>query len=88
MAVMDIVGKEFFSPHPIPFLHNDEVIYEFLRKQPVTFAIVKESGYHDLKRIAETYQYALTVYDVIGGKYLVKLARGEEKLMASAGVSR
>jgi 4-amino-4-deoxy-L-arabinose transferase-like glycosyltransferase len=75
MAVMDIVGKDFFSPHPIPFFHNDEVVYEFLQKQPVTFAIVKKSGYYDLKRIADKYQYTFTAYDMVGGKYIVKLAR-------------
>ncbi|TBR14817.1 glycosyltransferase family 39 protein, partial [bacterium] len=35
VAVMDIPGKQFFSPHPVPFLDSDDKVRAFLSKQSV-----------------------------------------------------
>ena len=51
MAVIDINGKGFWSPHPIPFLNTDKMVMDFLDQRPITYAIVKEGNVRDLKRI-------------------------------------
>lgn len=73
-AVIDINGKGFFSPHPIPFLNSDEKVSNFLASQPVTFCIVKKSNVKDLERITEG-RYTITQLDEIGGKFLLKLEK-------------
>jgi len=75
MAVIDINGQGFWSPHPIPFLNTDQEVRDFLNQQPVTYAIVKEGNVEDLKRIIEGQRYRLQQIEVIGGKYLVKVEK-------------
>ena len=72
MAVIDINGKGFFSPHPIPFLNTDQKVLDLLSSQPVTYGIVKEGNVRDLQRITSG-KYKLTHLDNIGGKYIVKI---------------
>jgi len=73
MAVIDICGKKFFSPHPIPFLNNDEITLDFLARQPVTYGIVKKPGVVDLERICRKGGYELEVLEHRGGKYIVRI---------------
>lgn len=75
MAVMDINGKGFFSPHPIPFLNTDGKVLEFLAAQPVTYAILKDGNVHDLKRILQGHPYHLAELQGIGGKYIVRIEK-------------
>jgi hypothetical protein len=62
VAVMNINGHNYFSPHPIPILNTMEKVDEFLKTQPETFAIVKKSGYKYLS-------------DNFVGRYTVVLVR-------------
>ncbi len=80
VAVMDIAGGPFFSPHPIPFLDTDFKVQNFLRMQPVTFCIIKKSSVKDLERIAEKGQFIFTLLYHSHGQYIIKI---ESK--ASAG---
>ncbi len=75
MAVVDIIGKKFFSPHTIPFFVNDDQVLKFLKKQkqPVTFGIVKKATFHDLERAMRISRYTMTLLKEIGGKYLVRI---------------
>jgi len=73
MAVIDICGKKFFSPHPIPFLNNDEIALDYLAKQPTTYGIVKKPGVVDLERICQKGGYQLEVLEHRGGKYIVRV---------------
>jgi len=73
MAVIDICGKKFFSPHPIPFLNNDDIALDYLAKQPVTYGIVKKPGVVDLERICQKGGYRLDVLEHRGGKYIVRI---------------
>lgn len=75
MAVIDINGKGFFSPHPIPFLNTDEKVLELLGTQAVTYAIVKEGNVKDLKRIIQGHSYRLEELAGMGGKYILKIER-------------
>jgi hypothetical protein len=73
MAVIDINGKGFFSPHPIPFLNSDAKVLAFLRSQPFTFAILKEGDLKHLVSLAERDHFTLTPLGGDGGKELVKI---------------
>ncbi|MCA9406078.1 MAG: glycosyltransferase family 39 protein [Candidatus Omnitrophica bacterium] len=78
MAVIDINGKGFFSPHPIPFFDFDYKVYDFLESQPVTYAVVKEGDRLDLERIIRERPYTMEELDYIGGKYIIKLQRNDK----------
>ncbi len=73
MAVIDINGKGFYSPHPIPFLNTDQKVIDFLKSQPITYAIVKPDNVEDLKRISTMANYHIQEIDGIGGKYILKI---------------
>ncbi|MBI5149543.1 MAG: glycosyltransferase family 39 protein [Candidatus Omnitrophica bacterium] len=75
VAVIDINGEGFFSPHPIPFLNTDRKVLDFLATQPVTYAIVKEGNVRDLKRIVAGQPYRLQELQGIGGKFILRIAK-------------
>ncbi len=75
MAVIDINGEGFFSPHPVPFLNTDQKVLDFLKTQPITYAIVKEGNVRDLKRIVQGQPYRLEELRGVGGKYIVRIER-------------
>lgn len=52
IAVIDIGGSGFFSPHPIPYLDTKEEVREFLRSQRTTYCIVDRSSLGNLQQIA------------------------------------
>lgn len=74
VAVIDIPGKQFFSPHPIPFLDTKQKVRGFLMSQPVTFCILKKSLATDMERIAGP-AFKSEILKVIGDEYLVKIER-------------
>ncbi|OGX28198.1 MAG: hypothetical protein A3D10_00535 [Omnitrophica WOR_2 bacterium RIFCSPHIGHO2_02_FULL_48_11] len=74
VAVININGKGFFSPHPIPFLNTDEKVLSFLEQQPVTYGIVRKNDLGDLYRITAD-GYHLQELDDIGGKHLIKIEK-------------
>jgi 4-amino-4-deoxy-L-arabinose transferase-like glycosyltransferase len=78
MAVIDINGEGFYSPHPIPFLNTDQKVIDFLDSQPFTYAIVKEGNVQDLQRIAPKADYTIEEIDGIGGKHILKLQKQKE----------
>ncbi len=75
MAVIDINGDGFFSPHPIPFLNTDQKVLDFLNSQPVTYAIVKEGNVRDLRRIVNGQPYRLEELQGVGGKHIVRIEK-------------
>jgi len=74
MAVIDINGKGFWSPHPIPFLNTDRMVIDFLNQRPVTYAVVKEGNVEDLKRICAD-RYTIEELDGIGGKFILRITK-------------
>lgn len=74
IAVIDINGEGFFSPHPILFLNTDQKVSQFLETQPRTYCILKKSGVDDLIRIAQQ-NFHIEYFDHIGGKYILKATR-------------
>jgi len=75
MAVIDISGKGFFSPHPVLFLNTDQMVLDFLERQGVTYAIVKEGNVEDLKRILAGQPYRLEELEGMGGKYILRIEK-------------
>jgi len=54
VAVVNIHSSEgnFFSPHPIPYLYTKEELKEFLKKQPITYCVLKKSSVDEIKSLA------------------------------------
>ncbi|MFA5008700.1 MAG: glycosyltransferase family 39 protein [Candidatus Omnitrophota bacterium] len=74
VAVIDIPGKKFFSPHPILFLNTNEEARQFLLKQGVTYCIVKKSLVEGIKRICGP-DFKVTLLKVIGNEYIIEVRR-------------
>ncbi len=72
VAVINPYGRNFFSPHPIPFLDSDERIRDFLSKQPVTYAVLTRSLLADMKRQEQFFE--VRVLQHIGDQYIVKVS--------------
>ncbi len=75
MAVIDINGKGFWSPHPIPFLNKDSMVVDFLNERPVTWAVLKEGNVEDLHRILKNRPFRIEEIDGIGGKHILRIEK-------------
>ncbi len=73
VAVIDINGKGFFSPHPIPFLNTEQKLLDFLKGRKEIYAIVKEGNFEDLKRILKGRDYVIKELGGEGGKYILQI---------------
>ena len=74
IAVIDIAGEPFFSPHPVPYLDTDQKAADFLRKRPVTYCIVKKSAKEDIERIAGR-EFKYVVLNQIGNAYILRVEK-------------
>lgn len=72
VAVLDIPGKQFFSPHPIPFIDSDAKANDFFLTQKVTYCLLKKSALDDIQRLTSLKRTILTK---IGNEYIVKVER-------------
>jgi len=72
VAVIDMPGTPFFSPHPIPFLNTQGKVREFLRRQKITYAILKKNSVEDIANLVGG-EFKYTVLKVIGNEYIVKI---------------
>jgi len=72
VAVLDAPQNQFFSPHPIPFLNSDQKVSDFLRRQSVTYCILKRSSVEDIERIADK-EFKYTILNIIGNEYIVRI---------------
>jgi len=71
VAVTNVGGADFFSPHPIPVMHTDLEVQGFLKRQPLTFCIVNKSSYEDLRRISSDSSFSLELLSTIGNEYIL-----------------
>jgi hypothetical protein len=53
VAVININGSNYFSPHPIPFLNSDIKVADFLLGQGVTYGILDKGALEDMERICQ-----------------------------------
>ncbi|MCX5714311.1 MAG: glycosyltransferase family 39 protein, partial [Candidatus Omnitrophica bacterium] len=72
VAVADPYGSNFFSPHPVPFLDSDEKIRDFMKKQSVTYCVLKKSALSDIER-AVANQGRFQLLKVIGNEYVARV---------------
>ncbi len=72
VAVMDLGGQNYFSPHPIPILNTKDKLLAFLNSQPQTFAILKKSGYEFLKKNYAR-RFHINVLKMAGRNYVLKI---------------
>jgi hypothetical protein len=76
VAVFAPRAKNFFSPHPIPFLDTDEKILDFLRQHSMVYCFLKKSSLEYLKRtLNKDFEYR--VLNLIGNQYLVKIQQNK-----------
>jgi len=72
VAVVDYLGKPFFSPHPVPILDTTDKIMSVLEGQRLTFGVVRKTAYEDiLKNCANRYHVSLL--GIIGHDYVVRI---------------
>ena len=76
VAVFDLGGARFFSPHPIPSLDSYPKIDDFLKKQPVAYGVLNKSGLADLRQYVSARKLKLTVLKVIGNESVVFIQPG------------
>ncbi|HAJ57470.1 MAG TPA: hypothetical protein DCL35_06845 [Candidatus Omnitrophica bacterium] len=74
VAVVDIGGKGYFSPHPIPYLNRHEMVADFLRRQPLTYAVLKKKGLKDLERVLDS-EFTFEVLKVAGDEYVTRITK-------------
>jgi 4-amino-4-deoxy-L-arabinose transferase-like glycosyltransferase len=67
-------GKNFFSPHPIPFLGSDDAMRDFVRRQPVTFCVFAKKTAHEIAGIVGA-EFKVTTLLVAGDQYVLKIER-------------
>ncbi|MBF0489896.1 MAG: glycosyltransferase family 39 protein [Candidatus Omnitrophica bacterium] len=72
VAVIDINGQNYFSPHPIPILNTQEKVETFLKSQKQTYAIVKKSIYEYFQKTYAN-QFKIDVLKISGRNYILKI---------------
>jgi len=72
VAVVDLSGKPFFSPHPIPILDTTDKIDQILKAQRLTLGVIRKGAYqYILKNFSDCYQ--VTLLRIIGYDYIVRI---------------
>jgi len=72
VAVLNIAGENYFSPHPIPIITTEEALEIFLAAQQETYAIVRKSQYEDIKKhVSDKFQ--VNLLKISGRNYILKI---------------
>ncbi len=72
VAIFEINGNNYFSPHPIPILNTPEKIHAFLRNQKLTYAALKKSSYQFILSLDPTL-YRVTILGKSGPDHVLKI---------------
>jgi hypothetical protein len=72
VAVIDMPGTQFFSPQPIPFLDTNDKVLEFLRKQRVTYCVLKKNSVKNIQRLANG-EFRYEILRLIGNEYILRI---------------
>jgi 4-amino-4-deoxy-L-arabinose transferase-like glycosyltransferase len=65
--------KNFFSPHPIPYLDSVESVENFLRKQKITYCIISKSSYGFLEGTMKGRPFKFEKLNLIGDEYIIRI---------------
>ncbi len=72
IAVLDINGRNYFSPHPIPILNTTEQLVQFLKAQKKTYAVLKKGGYKHVRELPAN-KFKVSLLKVIGYNYVLTI---------------
>jgi 4-amino-4-deoxy-L-arabinose transferase-like glycosyltransferase len=72
VAVIDMPGTPFFSAHPVPFLNTPDKVRDFLRKQRVTYCVLKKNSVEDINGLISG-EFKSTLLKVIGNEHILKI---------------
>lgn len=75
IVVLDLPGKDFFSPHPIPFLYNDDQLKDYLRTQSSAYCVLKKANVEDIERVTAGKEFKFTILKKIGNEYILRIER-------------
>ena len=70
VAIINIRGGDFFSPHPAPYFKTDELAIAFLRTQDMTYGVLRRADILDLVRIIDK-EFTLEVLKTLGNENVV-----------------
>jgi 4-amino-4-deoxy-L-arabinose transferase-like glycosyltransferase len=71
VAALNLAGRGFFSPHPIPMLNDIQTAWDFLRRQPVTYAVVDKAGARQL-HVLSAKDLRCEILKVFPNQYLIR----------------
>lgn len=74
VAVINMGGRDFFSPHPVPYLDTDDKALAFLRTQDPTYGVLRRSAIEDLVRIIDK-EWTLELLKKIGDENVVRIKK-------------
>ena len=72
VALLNLGGENYFSPHPIPVITSQEQLLAFLKSQPQTFAVVKKSGYEMFNK-SYNKNFQVHVLKITGPNYVLRI---------------
>jgi len=72
IAVMDINGSNYFSPHPIPILNTLDKVKGFLREQKRTYAVLKKGAYNTVSTLDPAH-FKVTILGRCGLEYVLTI---------------
>ncbi len=72
VAVLNLGGENYFSPHPIPILNTPEKLLEFLKNQSTTFAVLRKKHYESLKS-KNFEKIQIDIVKIVGPNYVLKI---------------
>ncbi|MBI4309569.1 MAG: glycosyltransferase family 39 protein, partial [Candidatus Omnitrophica bacterium] len=73
MAVLNINGGNYFSPHPLPILKNAQELIQFIKEQKLTCAVLKKSGYKTINELLPADQFKVHMIKNIGYNYVLTI---------------
>jgi len=72
VAVINIRGKNYFSPHPITYLDNEEKVRDFFGKQKVTYCVIYKDHVEEIFKIAGN-DFNCETLKVIGDDHVLRV---------------
>lgn len=74
VAVIDINGKGYFSPHPVEYLNSERKLTDFLKRYPQTYAVLRKGYVKDLDRLlGKGFEHQILY--LAGDEYIVLITR-------------
>jgi len=70
IAVFYLNGKNFFSPHPIPFIDSYSKLEDFIVSQGQIYCILDKNSARKFKRIADE-GFQVELIDIVADKYIL-----------------